>query len=139
MPVLCDRQGHVATLTLSRPAERNAWGPDFMEGLAEHLNAIEDDDEIRCVVLTGDPSGHAFCAGAYLKDPKTHSLSSAADFLRSVPKRRSFDVAMNSVIPGWVDRLGGASYPIIADTFNNKLGPIVGLRINPDGRVVKTN
>ena len=54
-------------------------------------------------------------------------------------KRRSFDVAMNSVIPGWVDRLGGASYPIIADTFNNKLGPIVGLRINPDGRVVKTN
>ena len=94
MPVLCDRQGHVATLTLSRPAERNAWGPDFMEGLAEHLNAIEDDDEIRCVVLTGDPSGHAFCAGAYLKDPKTHSVSSAADFLRSVPKRRSsaFDV-----------------------------------------------
>ena len=54
-------------------------------------------------------------------------------------KRRSFDAAMNRVIPGWVDRLGGASYPIIADTFNNKLGPIVGLRINPDGTVVKTN
>lgn len=54
-------------------------------------------------------------------------------------KLRSFEAAMNSVIPGWVNRLGGANYPIITDTFNNKLGPIVGLRINPDGRVVKTN
>ena len=54
-------------------------------------------------------------------------------------KRRSLDAAMNSVIPGWVNRLGGANYPIITDTFNNKLGPIVGLRINPDGSVVKTN
>jgi enoyl-CoA hydratase/carnithine racemase len=90
MPVLYDRQGHVVTLTLSRPAERNAWGPDFVEGLSEHLNEIEDDDDVRCVVLTGDRAGKAFCAGAYLKDPKTHSVASAADFLRSVPKRRSF-------------------------------------------------
>ncbi len=97
MPVLHERQGHVVTLTLSRPAERNAWGPDFMEGIARHLEAAEDDDEVRCVVLTGDPSGQAFCAGAYIKDPKTHSVGSAAEFLRSVPKRRSFafDVLTN--------------------------------------------
>ncbi len=97
MPVLHDREGHVVTLTLSRPAERNAWGPDFMEGIARHLEAAEDDDEVRCVVLTGDPSGRAFCAGAYIKDPKTHSVGSAAEFLRSVPKRRSFafDVLTN--------------------------------------------
>ena len=46
---------------------------------------------------------------------------------------------MENVTPGWVNRVGDASAPIIADTVNNKLGPIVGLRINPDGRVVKTN
>ena len=53
-------------------------------------------------------------------------------------KRRNFDVAVNRLIPAWVERLGGADYPIITETFNNKLGPIVGLRINPDGTVVRT-
>ena len=30
---------------------------------------------------------------------------------------------MNSVIPNWVDRVGGPDTPIVADTFNNKVGP----------------
>ena len=49
----------------------------------------------------------------------------------------SLQAAMEHVVPGWVDRVGNTSHPIIADTFNNKLGPIVGLRIEPDGTVVK--
>jgi len=53
-------------------------------------------------------------------------------------KRGSFDAAVNSVIPGWVERVGDASHPIIADTFNKKLGPIIGLRIDLDGTVVRT-
>ena len=53
--------------------------------------------------------------------------------------RRSLESAMNSVIPNWVDRVGGPDAPIVADTFNNKVGPIVGLRIQPNGEVVRTN
>ena len=53
--------------------------------------------------------------------------------------RRSLESAMNSVIPNWVDRVGGPEAPIVADTFNNEVGPIVGLRIQPNGEVVKTN
>lgn len=33
MPVLYERRGHVAVLTLSRPEARNAWGQDYHEGL----------------------------------------------------------------------------------------------------------
>ena len=44
---------------------------------------------------------------------------------------------MEHVVPAWVNRVGDTSHPIIADTFNNKVGPIVGLRIDPDGSVVK--
>ena len=51
----------------------------------------------------------------------------------------SFEVAINGVIPNWVDRVGGPDTPIVADTFNNKVGPIVGLRIQPNGQAVKTN
>ena len=51
---------------------------------------------------------------------------------------RSLNTAvMEHVVPAWVNRVGDTSHPIIADTFNNKVGPIVGLRIESDGTVVK--
>lgn len=51
---------------------------------------------------------------------------------------RSLNTAvMGHVVPAWVKRVGDASDPIIADTFNRKLGPIVGLRIEAGGAVVR--
>src|ERR1700675_4621666 len=97
MPVSYDKRGAIGVVTLSRPQARNAWGPDFNEGLARHFAAMEDDDEIRCVVLTGDESGGAFSAGANLKDPKTHTQASTAAFIKSIAKRRgrAFEVLDN--------------------------------------------
>ena len=77
MPVSYDKQGHIGIMTLSRPEARNAWGPDFTEGIAHYCAAMEDDDDIRCAVLTGDDRGGAFSAGANLKNPQTHSLDSS--------------------------------------------------------------
>jgi len=54
MPVVYEKRGHIGIVTLSRPQARNAWGADFNEGIARHFAAMEDDDEIRCAVLTGD-------------------------------------------------------------------------------------
>ncbi len=88
MPVIFEKRHHVGIVTLSRPEARNAWGADFNEGVARCVAEMEDDDEIRCAVLTGDDSGGAFSAGANLKDPRTHTLESAADLIRSLPKRR---------------------------------------------------
>jgi enoyl-CoA hydratase/carnithine racemase len=88
MPVIYEKRGHVGIVTLSRPANRNAWGADFNEGLAGHFAAMEEDDQIRCAILTGDESGGAFSAGANLKDPKTHTMASVGDFIKSLPKRR---------------------------------------------------
>ena len=97
MPVHYDKRDHVGVVTLSRPGARNAWGSDFNEGLARHFSAMEDDEDIRCVVLTGDEQGGAFSAGANLKDPKTHTQDSAAAFIKSLPKRRdrAFEVLGN--------------------------------------------
>ena len=50
-------------------------------------------------------------------------------------QQQSRQAAMSRVIPLWVDRVGNTSDPIIADTFNNKVGPIVGMRIESDGSV----
>src|SRR5579863_5461649 len=94
MPLLCEKRGAVAVLTLSRPQARNAWGEDYNDGLKELLPRLEDDPDIRVVVLTGDEAGGAFSAGANIKDPKTHTSDSIADAIEALPKRRRFQ-AMN--------------------------------------------
>ena len=88
MPLLYEKRGHVGTLTLSRPEARNAWCAEFHEGLQERLPELERDDEIRCVILTGDERGGAFSAGADLKNPRTHTERSVADFIAGLPQRR---------------------------------------------------
>ena len=94
MPLLFDKHGDIGIITLSRPQARNAWGEDYNQGLKELLPQLEDDCEIRVVILTGDDAGGAFSAGADLKNPKTHTTDSAADFIESLPKRRRHQ-AMN--------------------------------------------
>ena len=63
--LLFERQGGMATLTLNRPAARNALTTALFLELERMLLEIEADDEVRVVVLTG--AGRAFSAGADLK------------------------------------------------------------------------
>ena len=97
MPVTFERRDAIGIVTLSRPEARNAWGADFNEGIARYFASMEDDEAIRCAVLTGDDAGGAFSAGANLKDPRTHTMESAADFIKSIAKRRgrAFEVLGN--------------------------------------------
>ena len=90
MPLLCEKTGNLAILTLSRPEVRNAWCPEFVAGFRERLPELEEDRDVRCVILTGDDRGGAFSAGADLKNPRTHTENSIADFLDDLPKRRRF-------------------------------------------------
>src|SRR5713226_10574260 len=94
MPLLYEKRGYVGILTLSRPEARNAWCAEFHAGLQEQLPRLEDDPEIRCVVLTGDEKGGAFSAGADLKNPRTHTESSAAHFIEELPRRRRLSPIM---------------------------------------------
>ena len=62
MTVQYARQGHLATLTLDRPAKLNAIDAAMQAALAEAWRRFEADDEAWIAILTG--SGRAFCAGA---------------------------------------------------------------------------
>lgn len=57
-------EGAVRVLTLNRPEKLNALNPAMHEALAEAFTAIESDDRVRAVLLTG--AGRGFCAGADL-------------------------------------------------------------------------
>lgn len=51
----------VATLVFNRPERLNAWTPTLEVELRSALKAAQDDESVRCIVLTG--AGRAFCAG----------------------------------------------------------------------------
>jgi len=105
MPLLCEKRGPVAILTLSRPGKRNAWGSDYHQGLKELLPELERDTAVLCIILTGDEQGSAFCAGADMKDSETHNVDGMGEFLRALPiTRRESPFAL----------LSGFSKPIIA-------------------------
>jgi 2-(1,2-epoxy-1,2-dihydrophenyl)acetyl-CoA isomerase len=55
----------VATITMNRPERRNALSGDMLAALARTLAAVETDDDVGCVLLTG--AGGAFCAGGDVK------------------------------------------------------------------------
>ncbi len=63
--VLYDVAGSVATVTLNRPEQRNAVGPQMLRDLIGAFAAARDDDAVRVVVLTG-AGDKAFSAGADL-------------------------------------------------------------------------
>ena len=50
----------------------------------------------------------------------------------------SDQAVLNNVVPGWINRVGDLEDPIF-DIFNEKITPIVGIRIEDDGTVVKLN
>jgi enoyl-CoA hydratase/carnithine racemase len=64
--VLVERAGHVGTLTLNRPERLNAITGPMLEALSRELVALDEDPEIRVIVLTG--AGRGFCAGLDLRD-----------------------------------------------------------------------
>jgi enoyl-CoA hydratase/carnithine racemase len=87
MPVLYEKRNRVGWLTLSRPEARNCWGEDFNQEITRRCDEMAADPEVRVAVLTGDEAGGAFSAGANLKDPRTHSQASMAEFIEALPKR----------------------------------------------------
>jgi methylglutaconyl-CoA hydratase len=56
------RDGGRATVTLNRPAVRNAFNAEVIAALRDTFVALTKDDRVRVVVLDGQ--GPAFCAGA---------------------------------------------------------------------------
>lgn len=64
--VLCEREGHVATITLHRPDRLNAISMPMLQELGRLLLDCDADRSVRAIVLTG--AGRGFCSGLDLQD-----------------------------------------------------------------------
>lgn len=59
--VLADFEDGIATITLNQPDRMNALSDEIKRGIESALDAVDERDDVRCVVFEGN--GNAFCAG----------------------------------------------------------------------------
>ena len=69
--VLVARDAPIATVLLNRPQQLNALSTELMDALVAALNALDDDQEIQCIVVGGND--RAFAAGADIGEMATAS------------------------------------------------------------------
>ena len=77
----------VALIRLNRPKALNALNAELLGELAACVEALERDDAVRCLVLTG--SERAFAAGADIKEmaPKSYADAFREDLFTAVSER----------------------------------------------------
>jgi enoyl-CoA hydratase/carnithine racemase len=78
--VLSERRGAVGFITLNRPEVLNAWNAAMRDQLTATLSAMEEDPEVRAVILTG-AGDRAFGAGQDLNETKTFDAERAEQWI----------------------------------------------------------
>jgi enoyl-CoA hydratase len=108
-PVLTERHGAVVVVTLNLPQERNVLSGPVVTALGHAYDAAEQDDDARCVVLTG--AGPAFCAGAHLQ---TLESAASGDFASVRSVYEGFLRVLSSPLP----TIGAINGPAVGAGFN---------------------
>jgi enoyl-CoA hydratase/carnithine racemase len=120
-PVLTDRHGRVAVLTIDRPQVRNAWDVPTYRALTAAISDASADPGIGAIVLTG--TGSVYCSGVDLKAPPepaddsgraptlgTLSMARTGNWLELVASAKPLIVALNGAAVG-----AGATHILAAD------------------------
>ncbi len=97
--LLRDDRDNIATLTLNRPAARNALSIGLMEALDAALAAIGEDRSINAVIIAAN--GPAFCAGHDLRE------------IRATPGREAY-AAVFALCSRLMQRIVRLPKPVIA-------------------------
>jgi enoyl-CoA hydratase len=79
-PIRFKLEEGIATVTLDRPAQRNALSIEAMNGLYEIWEQIDQNPEVRVVILTSSDCG-TFCAGLDLKQTAAIKQQTGKDIL----------------------------------------------------------
>lgn len=94
-PLIIERHGKVALLTMNRPAKLNALNKALQDSLIAACGELRNDDSVWAVVLTG--TGRGFSSGVDLGDLRPEDLTKQS-------RQERIDVY------GWVGRLSTAIY-----------------------------
>jgi enoyl-CoA hydratase len=115
--VLLTSAGHVATVALNRPEQRNPLSATMLRDLATALRWCKEEGDVRVVVLTG--AGRVFCAGA--------DLSSFDGGTSAIDKFRSRDLFVDLFV-----LMAELSKPIVGRINGHALAGGFGLACSCD-------
>ncbi len=80
--ILTRKENGIGFITLNRPEQMNTFTPDFAEQLDAALWAMENDDDVRVVVI--DANGKNFCTGISLDQFKGKNYGEYREFLYGI-------------------------------------------------------
>ena len=104
--ILSERVEKVAVITLNRPEKLNAISYELASDLDEELCNIEDDDEVRCVVLTG-AGPRAFSSGG---DIHQMVKSTPEEMAARMDKRREMNWHLATFRKPIIGAINGIAY-----------------------------
>jgi 2-(1,2-epoxy-1,2-dihydrophenyl)acetyl-CoA isomerase len=121
--VLLDIGNHMATITLNRPDQMNAFSGLMRQEIAEVVDTVCRDPEVRVIVITG--AGKAFCVGG---DVKEFASGSSRGLEGSTSNERP---AMSKIVLA----LNRVEKPVIAAVNGAAVGGGVNLALACDIRI----
>ncbi|GAA5032899.1 enoyl-CoA hydratase [Actinopolymorpha pittospori] len=116
-----ERDGAVLRVTFNRPARRNAMTWAMYDGLMDACTRVEDDPEIRVLVLRG-AGGEAFVAGT--------DIEQFGEFVGGAA-----GVEYERRMSGMLDRLAGVRVPTVAVVTGYCIGAGLALAASCDLRI----
>ena len=116
--LIYDKKEHVVRLTFNRPRAGNIINLELANELVDACRAINQDDEVRAVILTG--TGEAFCTGLDLAELRTANKDANSATLSA-------------------SAIAGVNCPIIAAINGDALGAGLEMALSCDIRVCSDN
>ena len=77
--LLLERDGAIATVTVNRPAVRNALNAETLHALRQAMLQLKDEEHVRAIIVTG-AGDKAFVAGADINELAVQTPTSARTF-----------------------------------------------------------
>jgi enoyl-CoA hydratase len=121
--IILERDAHIATIRLNRPEKHNAISLQMSQELHDGLDALESDDDVRVIILTG-VGDRAFCAGA--------DMTQAVEMMARGEEKRDHAALANF-------RVLRVKKPIIAAVNGYAYGGGALMAINCDIRICADN
>jgi 2-(1,2-epoxy-1,2-dihydrophenyl)acetyl-CoA isomerase len=131
--VLFRIEDNVGIITLNRPHKLNAISWELAEELAALFRSLQDNDEVRVIVLTG--AGRAFCAGGdveFLTGDSDRPMPGTSDGSRPMP--RSQRKTPGGPFVDVVRQIVAVDKPVIAAIQGPAVGAGLGYSIACDRR-----